>query len=106
MNIYRHTFPAVCPADGNLVVYRLEIQSSALIHVEHIKAATALIRAGWHAQIADHLADTLGGDQTISQRTGCRDRNSEAERMIHYHGTPVGSEREDAANFLAGRHAR
>lgn len=25
--------------------------------------------------------------------------------MIHYHGTPVGGRREDAAKFLAGRHA-
>ncbi|CRM19915.1 hypothetical protein [Pseudomonas sp. 31 R 17] len=25
--------------------------------------------------------------------------------MIHYHGTPVGGKREDAAKFLAGRHA-
>ncbi len=25
--------------------------------------------------------------------------------MIHYHGTPAGGKREDAAKFLAGRHA-
>jgi hypothetical protein len=65
MNIYRHTFAAVCPADGEMIVYRLEIKSSAMIHVEHIKAATALIKKGWHEQIADQLAESLGGDQTI-----------------------------------------
>jgi hypothetical protein len=25
--------------------------------------------------------------------------------MIHYHGTPIGGPRKDAARFLAGRHA-
>ncbi len=65
MNIYRHTFAAVCPADGEMIVYRLEIKSSAMIHVEHIKKATALIKTGWHEQIADHLSDTFGGEQTI-----------------------------------------
>ncbi|WP_460044192.1 hypothetical protein [Pseudomonas sp. S2_H01] len=65
MNIYRHTFAAVCPADGEMIVYRLEIKSSAMIHVEHIKAATALIKKGMHEQIADQLSECLGGDQTI-----------------------------------------
>jgi len=65
MNTYRHTFAAVCPADGETVIYRLEIRSTAMIYVEHIKAATALIQKGWHEQIADRLAESLGGDQTI-----------------------------------------
>lgn len=65
MNIYRHSFTAVCPADGESIIYRLEIKSSIMIHVEHIKTATALIKKGWHEQIADDLAKRLGGDQTI-----------------------------------------
>jgi hypothetical protein len=65
MNIYRHTFAAVCPADGEMIVYRLEIRSLSMVHVEHIKAATALIKRGWHEQIADRLAESLGGEQTI-----------------------------------------
>lgn len=36
-----------------------------MIHVEHIKAATALIKKGWHEQIADRLSESLGGEQTI-----------------------------------------
>lgn len=36
-----------------------------MIHVEHIRAATALIKKGWHEQIADRLSESLGGDQTI-----------------------------------------
>jgi hypothetical protein len=65
MNIYRHAFAAVCPADGETIMYQLEIRSSVMIHVEHIKTATALIKTGWHEKIADHLVEHLGGDQTI-----------------------------------------
>jgi len=65
MNTYRHTFTAICPADGEMIIYRLEIRSQAMIHVEHIRAATALIKKGWHEQIADLLAESLGGNQTI-----------------------------------------
>ncbi|MCH4880210.1 hypothetical protein EQV97_22905 [Pseudomonas sp. TMW22090] len=61
MNIYRHTFAATCPNDGDLIVYRLEIRSLRMIWVEHIKAATALIKAGIQEQIADQLQETLGG---------------------------------------------
>lgn len=65
MNTYRHTFSALCPSDGETIIYRLELRSITMIHVEHIKAATALIKKGWHEQIADRLAESLGGDQTI-----------------------------------------
>lgn len=65
MNTYRHTFAAVCPSDGETIVYRLELKSLSMIHVEHIRAATALIKKGWHEQIADRLSEFLGGDQTI-----------------------------------------
>lgn len=65
MNIYRHTFVATCPSDGDQVIYSLEIRSLTMIHVEHIKAAAALIKKGWHEQIADQLSDQFGGEQTI-----------------------------------------
>jgi len=65
VNIYRHSFAAVCPADGETIIYRLELRATTMIHVEHIKAATALIQKGWHEQIADRLAESLGGDQII-----------------------------------------
>ena len=66
MNTYRHTFAAVCPSDGETIIYRLELRSTTMIHVEHIRASTALIKKGWHEQIADRLARALGGDQTIT----------------------------------------
>ena len=65
MNIYRHAFAAVCLADSGTIIYRLEIRSQVMIHVEHIKTATALIKTGWHEKIADRLAETFSGDQTI-----------------------------------------
>ncbi|WKL53364.1 hypothetical protein Q1W70_01880 [Pseudomonas kielensis] len=65
MNTYRHTLAAVCPSDCELIIYRLEVRSPAMIYVEHIKAATAIIKKGWHEQIADRLSEALGGDQTI-----------------------------------------
>jgi len=65
MNIYRHTFTAACPSDDEVIVYSLEIRSLAMIRVEHIKTATALIKQGWHEQIADLLAERFGGDQVI-----------------------------------------
>ncbi|WP_223532130.1 hypothetical protein [Pseudomonas sp. BF-R-30] len=65
MNIYRHTFAAVCPSDGELIIYRLEVRSPVMIRVERIGEETAAIKKGWHEQIADRLAEALGGDQTI-----------------------------------------
>lgn len=62
---YRQIFTAACPSDGDVIVYSLEIRSEAIIRVEHIKTATALIKQGWHEQIADRLAVRFGGDQVI-----------------------------------------
>ncbi len=65
MNIYRHTFTATCPSDGDTIIYSLEIRSLAVVMVEHIRTATVLIKSGYHERIADELAERLGGDQTI-----------------------------------------
>ena len=65
MNTYRHTLAAICPADGESIIYRLEIRSPVMIHVEHTKTVNAPIKKGWHKQITDRLAETFGGEQTI-----------------------------------------
>lgn len=65
MNTYRHTFAATCPNDGDLIVYQLEIRTTGIIWVEHIKAATAIIKSGIQEQIADLLHESLGGDLTL-----------------------------------------
>lgn len=54
------------PAADETILYRLVVRSRSMIHVEHIKAATARIKNGWHEQIADHLTESLGGDQKIT----------------------------------------
>jgi len=64
-NTYRHTFVAVCPSDGDSIVYRLEIKVPKVIMVEHIRTATALIKKGYHEQIADELHHRFGGEQRI-----------------------------------------
>lgn len=65
MNTYRHTFVATCPSDGESIIYRLEIKAPKVIMVEHIRAATALIKKGYHEQIADQLHERFGGEQRI-----------------------------------------
>lgn len=65
MNIYQHSFVAQCPSDGEQIVYSIEIRSQAMIRVERIRTATALIKRGFHEQIADVLHEQLGGEQRI-----------------------------------------
>jgi len=65
MNTYRHTFVVECPADAEMIVYRLEIRSPVMIHAEHIRTATALIKRGYHEAIADTLFSRFGGEQRI-----------------------------------------
>lgn len=60
LNIYRHSFVASCPNDGEMIVYKLEIRSTRMIMVEHIKTATALIKSGHQERIADDLAERFG----------------------------------------------
>ncbi|HFQ7428305.1 TPA: hypothetical protein ACXIGP_001791 [Pseudomonas aeruginosa] len=61
-NIYKHWFVAQCPNDGEQIYYKLQIRTTKTIFVEHIKAATALIKAGIQEQIADQLHDKFGGE--------------------------------------------
>lgn len=64
-NIYKHWFVAQCPNDGDQIYYKLQIRTTKTIFVEHIKAATALIKAGIQEQIADGLFDQFGGELRI-----------------------------------------
>ena len=65
MNIYRKTFVAVCPNDGEAIIYDLKIETDRTIYVEHINTATALIKMGFQEAIADDLHQRFGGLQTI-----------------------------------------
>jgi len=59
MNKYTYQFISACPANGEHIVYLLDIVSEHMIHVEKIKTACALHRIGYHESIADSLADTF-----------------------------------------------
>lgn len=46
-NIYRHTFVARCPNNGQNVVYRLAIETTERIMVERIMAACKAVEGGY-----------------------------------------------------------
>ncbi|MGO4151393.1 hypothetical protein [Cupriavidus sp. YAF13] len=74
MNIYRHQFICVCPANGKSIVFDLEIKSTKMIHVEHITTAAAVHGAAYHEELADFLQESLGGHQ---------------ELKAHHHGVDI-----------------
>lgn len=81
MNIYRHTFAAACPNNGQTIIYNLEIKTDKMIYVEHITTACALHREGFHESIADELHARLGGFQVLK---------------AHHHGVDIETHREQA----------
>lgn len=66
MNIYRYRFVAACPANGEQIVYQLELKAQSKILVEHIKTACALHKSGYHEDIADDLYQRFSGLQIIT----------------------------------------
>ena len=65
LNIYRHSFSAICPNDGEVIAYKLEIKTAETIMVERIKAFTAGLGPVHQEQFADALPDEFGGEQRI-----------------------------------------
>lgn len=65
MNIYRYTFVAACPANGEQIVYSLALQHRDKVLVEHIKTACALLRQGYQEDIAADLHARFGGLLTL-----------------------------------------
>lgn len=65
MNIYRYTFAAECPVNGETIIYSLQIETGRQIYVEHIKTACALHASGYHEPIAADLHARFGGDLTL-----------------------------------------
>ena len=66
MNIYTTDFFANCPNNGIRIAYKLRIESSDVVPVEQIIAAVDCIGDGYHEDIADGLAASLGGVQTLT----------------------------------------
>lgn len=66
LNIYRRQFVSICPADGDSIIYTLEIRSRAMVRVEHINVALALESKAFHEEIADRLFARFGGEQRMT----------------------------------------
>jgi hypothetical protein len=81
VNIYRHTFVATCPANGQAIIFNLEIRKPEMIRVEHITMACALHKTGYHEDIADELYARFGGLQVI---------------RAHHHGVDIETVRGEA----------
>ncbi|MDN4061160.1 hypothetical protein QPK31_23350 [Massilia sp. YIM B02769] len=82
MNIYTRQFVAACPNNSQPIIYTLRIEvADRMIQVEHIVTATALIKQGYHEQIADELHRRFGGRQVL---------------RAHHHGVDIETIREDA----------
>lgn len=79
MNTYRYTFAAECPNNGEMVIYRLEIETDRQIYVEHIKTACALHTEGYHEAIAADLHARFGG----SLRLNANHHGVEIETVLH-----------------------
>lgn len=62
MNTYRYTFASTCPANGEAIIYKLQITSIDRILVEHIKTACALQKRAYHEDIAKDLSAQFKGD--------------------------------------------
>jgi hypothetical protein len=65
LNIYRYSFKAICPVDQATIVYRLQIETDAVIKAESIVGECMFGQPVFHEDIADRLLKSLGGKQTI-----------------------------------------
>lgn len=65
MNIYTHSFYSLCPNNGKIIAYTLEIRTESRVMVEHIVTRCALHKAGYHESIADDLASAFPGEHTL-----------------------------------------
>lgn len=82
MNTYTRQFVAACPNNNVPIIYNLRIEAGdRMIQVEHIVTATALIKQGFHEQIADELHRRFGGRQVL---------------RAHHHGVDIETIREAA----------
>ena len=64
MNRYNYQFAAICPSDGETIIYHLTIKTSDLIKAEDIVAACK-VGTVYHETIADELAAKFGGRQKL-----------------------------------------
>lgn len=82
MNIYRHQFVCVCPANKQPIIYQLEVQSAKMIYVEKIVVACQMWQQQYHEKIADALAEQFPGTSQVLR--------------AHHHGVDVETRRGQA----------
>ncbi len=78
INIYRHQFVCVCPANKQPIIYNLEIQSKKMIRVEHIVLACQMFQQEYHEKIADDIHGRFGGFHILK---------------AHHHGVDIETQR-------------
>lgn len=65
-NCYSHKFTAICPVNGEAILYDIEIQSADVIMVEEITAFfRGLKDPVFHEALADQLYAAFGGFQIM-----------------------------------------
>jgi hypothetical protein len=67
-----------CPNNSRPIIYSLEIETAAVIHVEHIMKATSLHSCAYHEEIADDMHERFKGRQTLK---------------AHHHGVDIETRR-------------
>ncbi len=65
MNTYKTKFKALCPVNGRVIDYSLQIDTAETIPVEDILSATSAIKPEFHEVIADELKMRFPGRQTL-----------------------------------------
>ncbi len=64
-NIYTYQFVSHCPNNQRPIIYSLEIETTDVIHVEHIVTAASLHDSAYHEEIADDMHDRFSGRQRL-----------------------------------------
>lgn len=66
MNIYETSFYCKCPINKIRILYELKIETKEIISVEELlKHIEHWYQDGFHELIADHLAESFNGIQTL-----------------------------------------
>lgn len=80
MNIYTRKFTAVCPNNGAVISYRLQIEKLGVVMVEAIvdTVSRLTVEPCFHEDLADRLHAALGGRQTMT---------------AHHHGVDIETRR-------------
>jgi hypothetical protein len=65
VNTYRFSFMRLCPSDGALIDYRLEISTRQTIMVEDLISACVQVGPVYHEALAEDLLARFGGRQTL-----------------------------------------